>query len=72
MKLPFIKESKLPRIAKPMDEKLYGGSADEHLEDHCLSELMDAYSAKDPSLFRQALEALVLNLFESEESHDAP
>ena len=66
MLLPFLKEKKVPRIAPPMEEKLYNGSPSEILEDHCLSELMDAAKDKNVSAFRKALEALVINCFEEE------
>lgn len=64
MKLPFLKNSKWPRVAQPMEEKTINGSFEDNLEDHCVQELMEAVSLKDVSRFRSALEALVLNLFE--------
>lgn len=64
MQLPFLKESKWPRIAKPMDEKLMNASFEDKLEEHCIGELMEAVEAKDHARFRSAIEALVLNLFE--------
>ena len=61
MKLPFLRNTKWPRIAPPPEEKIISGT----LEDHCFHELSDAIAAKDIKLFRQALEALILNCFES-------
>lgn len=70
--LPFLKQKRLPRVAtEPPDEKLINGDPDDYLEEHCASELMDAYKAKDPKLFRQALEALVMNCFEFGDEPDA-
>lgn len=68
MKLPFLKNKTWPRIAKPQEEKLVGGSPEDHLEAHAAMELMDAVANKDVKSFRSAVEALVLNLFE--ESHE--
>jgi hypothetical protein len=70
MMLPFLKESKWPRVGKPMEEKLVNGDAEDHLEHHCMTELMDAVMNKDIGRFRAALEALVLNMFDRE-SKDA-
>lgn len=64
MLLPFLKEKKWPRIAKPTESKEYGLSDDEEMQMSCISELMQAAESKDPKLFRQAVEALVLSLFE--------
>lgn len=68
MGLPFIKAHKRPRVAKPgedklPEEKIINGSDEDYLEAHCANELMDSYKAKDPKLFRQALESVVMNLF---------
>lgn len=68
MQLPFLKEKKWPRIAKPMEQKSYGISPAEELEEFCIGELMDACKDKNISAFRKALEALVLSCFEEEES----
>lgn len=70
MKLPFLKNSRWPRVAKPMEEKLVNGSPGEQLEEHCAGELMDAVSAKDVKAFRAAITALVMNCFEDEESKE--
>jgi hypothetical protein len=68
--LPFLKQSKLPRIqSKPLEEKLVQGSASDHLEDHCIGELMDACPSKNVKAFRSALEALVLNCFDEGEAN---
>ncbi len=64
MNLPFLKKRKAPRHQPPTEEKVVGLSPDEELEDHCISELMDACENKDPKAFRSALEALVMNAFE--------
>lgn len=67
--LPFLKQKRIPRVAtESPDEKLINGDPDDYLEEHCTSELMDAFKARDPKLFRQALEALVMNCFEFGES----
>lgn len=70
MQLPFLKKTKWPRIAKPMEEKSYGGDASDKIEEHCAGELMEAVASKDVSGFRSALEALVVNMFETEGSPD--
>lgn len=72
MKLPFIKKSKWPRIAPPMEEKSYGLSSDEKLEDYIIDELMDAVKNRNVADFRRALEAFVLSMFDqSEDDQDA-
>lgn len=53
------------------DEKLINGSAQDHLEDHCIGELMEAASKKDIRAFRAALDALVMNMFDFGEAKDA-
>lgn len=67
MKLPFLKNSKWPRIAAPREEKLINGSESDHLEDHCIGEMWSAIEAKDVKGLRSAMEALVLNMFDDEE-----
>lgn len=52
---------------KSPDEKLIGGSYEDHMESHCISELMNAVEAKDVKKFRSAMEALVMNMFEMDE-----
>ncbi len=69
--LPFLKNRSWPRIAKPMEEKMVNGSPDDHLEAHCAGELFEAIESKDVAKFRHALEALVLNCFESEQQSDS-
>lgn len=64
MLLPFLKEKKWPKLRAPLEEKSYGQSSSEKLEDHCIGELMDAVPSLDVGAFRKALEALVLNCFE--------
>ncbi len=67
VKLPFLKQKSWPRIAPKQEEKLINGSESDHLEDHCMKELMDAVESKDVKSFRAALEALILNCFEDED-----
>ena len=65
MNLPFLKNRRIPRIAvDPMEEKLVQGSADDHMHEHLLNELFDSHGAKDVKLFRQALEGLVMGMFD--------
>lgn len=71
MKLPFLKNSKWPRSAPPPEEKLVNGSSSDHIEDHCFRELSEAIANKDVNMFRHALEALVMNCFETEGESDA-
>lgn len=70
-KLPFLKQKRLPRVAiDPPDAKLINGNPDDYLDEHCMSELADALKARDPKLFRQAIEAMVLNCFDFGEKSD--
>lgn len=69
--LPFLKKRRFPRMKEPMSEKLVNGSGDDMLEDQMLDELMDAAHDKDPSKFRKALEALVMNSFDYGGDHAA-
>lgn len=72
MKLPFLKNRRLPRIAtEPMEEKLINGSSDDHLEAHCVGELMEAVQSKDVKKFRSAIEALVMNMFDYGDENNA-
>ena len=65
MKLPFLKNRKLPRIAtEPMQEKLVQGSASDHMEDYLSGEVMDAVANKDIKAFRSAIEALLMGMFD--------
>ena len=66
--LIFLKKSKWPRSAPDMDEKSVGEDESDRLEEHCCGELMDAAMSKDVSKFRSALQALVMNLFETGDS----
>ena len=70
MKLPFLKKRKLPRIAEPIETKLVNGSSDDHIDDHMLGELIDAYDRRDVKLFRQALEALIMNMMDWDGEQD--
>jgi hypothetical protein len=65
MYLPFLKK-RWPRIADPMNVKVIGSPSD-ILEEHCIGELMTAAKDKDVISFRKALEALVMNCFETGE-----
>jgi hypothetical protein len=70
MKLPFLKNSKWPRVAPPMDEKAYGFDPDEEITEHCIQELMRAATDRDVPAFRAAIQALVLQMFDdAEEAH---
>ena len=71
MQLPYLKEHKWPRVAKPMEEKHVGDNGLEQMEDFCLDEMFDAVMNKDMKLFRQAFETLVRNCFEYGEPKDA-
>lgn len=65
MRLPFLKARKTPRVAiDPIEEKLVHGSSDDHINDKLLQELMDATTNSDVKLFRQALEGLVMAMFD--------
>lgn len=68
MKLSFLKSKRWPRVAPQQpDEKSVGLNADDALSDHCVSELMEAVTDKNVGKFRQAVEALVMAMFEDEE-----
>lgn len=62
--LPFLKKRKAPRTQEPTAEKEIGLNGDEELESHAMEELMEAAESRDPRLFRQAIEALVMCAFE--------
>jgi len=64
MKLPFLKNRQIPRIAAPMEQKLVHGSSDDHINDKLLQELMDATTNSNVKLFRQALEGLITNMID--------
>ena len=67
VKLPFLKQRKLPKIAEgPMDEKLVNGGPEDFIEQYVMEELMDAFEHKDLKKFKQALEAMVLGMFDWE------
>jgi hypothetical protein len=71
MQLPFLKESKKPRVSRPpMEEKSYGLDADEELEEHCIGELFDCAEKGDVQNFRKALEVLIRESLQMGE-HDA-
>lgn len=61
---PLLRKRKFPRAQDPQAEKLVNGSYDELMEDHCIDELMEACTNKDPKQFRSALDALVMNGFD--------
>lgn len=61
----------MPRIATPPEhEKLIGGTYEDHMESHCIKELMDAVHEQDVNKFRSAVQALVMNMFEHEEESE--
>lgn len=69
MNLPgFLKKRKGGAAPEPLSDKEVGLSGDEQLESHAMDELMDAAKSRDPRLFRQALEALVMCRFQYGES----
>lgn len=70
MKLPFLKNKKWPRVAKPMETKNVGPMADDALSEHCFKELKDACQSHDVKAFRSALEALIRNAFEDTDGSD--
>jgi hypothetical protein len=66
--IPFIKKTKLPKIASNLpQEKLVSSNPSDHLEHHAVMELMEAVKNKDVKAFRDALEAILMNAFESED-----
>jgi hypothetical protein len=69
--LPFLKNRKTPRIAtEPQEEKLVNGSQDDLINEHMLTELMEACTNKDVKLFRQALEGLIMNMLDMDSQGD--
>ncbi len=67
LNLPFLKEKNWPRIAKgPQEDKLINGDPEDFIEQYILDELMDAFEHKDTKKFKQALEAMVLGMFDWE------
>jgi hypothetical protein len=70
-KLPFLKGSKWPRMAKPMDEKEYGFSEDDKLLEESVSELLAAWEAKDHVRLVDALKAII-HFLKAKEGRDAP
>lgn len=71
VKLPYLKNKRLPRIAtEPLTEKLVSGHPKDLMEDAMVDELIEAVQGKDVRLFRMALEALLLNSLEWESHED--
>lgn len=71
IKLPFLKNKQTPRIAQePMEEKLVNASPEDLISDHCMTELMNAWESKDHSKFKKALEAVVLELVNKDQSDE--
>lgn len=67
MKLPFLKNKQMPRVAaNPPEDKLVGGS----ISDHVMHEFMEASHNKDVKGFRNAMEALVYDWAENQNSKD--
>lgn len=70
LKLPFLK-NRLPRQeTEPMSSKMVHGSAQDLLEHHVATEMMDAVSRKDIKTFRSSVEALVLSMFDYDGDDD--
>lgn len=57
--LPFLKESKWPRMAKISGESKYGFSEDDELMEDATKELMRGIETKEISAIINAIEALV-------------
>lgn len=68
MKLPFLKNRRIPRIAPPMEERLAAGSPADFALDEALTDLMHACKERDVKLFRDALMALLSNCFEESDA----
>lgn len=68
MKLPYLKNRRMPRIADQSDETMT--DSDDPLEQHCVKELIEAVGNKDVKAFRAALEALILNCFDDGDEDD--
>lgn len=66
MMLPFLKARRIPRVKPDNEDDTYDNSPDEDavINSHLSHELISAFETKDVRLFRDALEALVLNAFE--------
>lgn len=66
MKLPYLKQHKMPRInPNPTEEYASGGvvdNDDQTLMGHCAMELMEAVETKDKAKFMEALEVLVADI----------
>lgn len=72
MQLPFLKNKRWPRIETPfLEEKTYGQSPSDKLEELCIDELFEACEEKNVSAFRESVEALILNCFDDGEYPDA-
>ncbi len=69
MNLPFLKARRTPRVKVENEDDSYEHSPDEDavINSHLSHELISALETKDVRLFRDALEALVLNAFEQKE-----
>jgi hypothetical protein len=71
MKLPYLRNRSINRDPSARSPKEAGAPPDDALDEHCCQELMDAAESKDVSKFRQAVEALVLNIFDWDGEEDA-
>ena len=58
MNLPFLKQSKMPRVAKPQVEKIVGLDPSDEIIHQCAQEMIDHYHNKNARGFHQALRAL--------------
>ncbi len=63
MQLPFLKARRTPRVKVEVEMP-----EDDSLDLHLSGELLAAIESKDVKTFRSALEALVRNAFEREET----
>ena len=55
----------MPRIAQgPTEQRLINGDAEDHIDDHCMGEIFDAFETKNIAKLRSSLEALVMNMFD--------
>lgn len=66
MKLPFLQESKWPRIRED-EERVVNPSHDAQLQDHIVDKLMTALEKKDSAGIRDALMALVNSIINEDQ-----
>lgn len=69
MKLPFLKNKKIPRVQNHLTEqKLVNGDPDDLIDDHAMGEIFDSIEKRDHKALRHALEALCMNCFDRNEA----